>query len=400
MVKYVCPKCKKVFYKKYNYDVHINRKNSCIDNDDNGNISEDFSCKICDKKLSRPDKLYSHMKSIHNITDIQLIKKIQKISSKDPYIKTNKSINKMIDESINKTIDSSINKTIDKSNNVTNINITNNNNNNNNYYGMFPFGKDGTECLTLAEKIQIFSSRASPLETLVVLVNLNKDKPDHHNVGIPDMKSGYGIIYDGTEWNAEKISEIVNVLIKNKGEDLTKIREEIKEYVKEEVMKQIEQQLMDYIKMETDPSARKLLTGYLKKILYNYREFAMNAKKHMENDPVKRNINDYASSRDILKDGLTMDDIIKHDAIKKNLNNYKQLIRYILNTHIRFTNDDDHKYLIDKLDEINDSKLLNILFSVVVECIYFREKTSDDKFNQKININSAIDQYINNHRRN
>lgn len=242
--------------------------------------------------------------------------------------------------------------------------------------------------------MKVFSSEASPLETILDLVNLNPEKPENHNVGVPDLKSAYGIIYDGKKWNAEKVTEIVNSVLANKKKDLTKIGEEIKNYVKDEKKKEINDHLADYDKMETNPSSRKLMSGHVKKQLYNKRQYSIDAKKQMENNELNKNLDEDKEDnefKDILREGLTMKEAVKHNTNKK-------FIQYVLDTYTKnnIINMDDHKYLIDKLNEINDSELLDILFRVVIDCIYFKEKPSNEKFNQKININNAINQYLNN----
>jgi hypothetical protein len=379
MVGYVCSRCKKIFKKKYDYDKHINRKIQCVMNNDTKNSDIDSPCAICKKKFSRKDKLQSHMNNFHGITDSKIINKIQNIL-------LNGSNNEFHNKSHNNT-NSPHNNMDNCGNNVTNIT--------NNYIKIIPFGKDGTDCLSFPEKMKVFSSETSPLETIIDLVNLNPEKPENHNVGVPDLKSAYGIIYDGKKWNAEKVTEIVNSVLATKKKDLTKIGEEIKNYVKDEKKKEINDHLEDYNKMETNPSSRKLMGGYVKKQLYNKRQYSIDAKKQMEsnelnNDSDEDNEND--EFKDILREGLTMKEAIKHNTNKK-------IIQYVLDIYTKnnIISENDHKYLINKLNEINDSKLLDILFSVVIDCIYLKEKPSDEKFNQKININDAIDKYLNNH---
>lgn len=47
MVKYECPRCKKVFDKKFNYQAHIDRKNPCKISSKKQNLEKPY-CEICD----------------------------------------------------------------------------------------------------------------------------------------------------------------------------------------------------------------------------------------------------------------------------------------------------------------------------------------------------------------
>jgi hypothetical protein len=391
-MKYVCSRCKMIFYKKNDYERHLSRKIQCTQNNDK-NLNNDLFCIFCDKKFNRKDKLQSHIKITHSITNDKVLDKLQNIlitSSNNNKSNNNKSNNNSNNKSNNKSNNNSHNNNDNHGNIITN-NITNN------YIKIIPFGKDGTDCLSFPEKMKVFSSETSPLETIIDLVNLNPEKPENHNVGVPDLKSAYGIIYDGKKWNAEKVTEIVNSVLATKKKDLTKIGEEIKNYVKDEKKKEINDHLEDYNKMETNPSSRKLMGGYVKKQLYNKRQYSIDAKKQMESNELDKNLNEDEDDadnefKDILREGLTMKEAIKHNTNKK-------IIQYVLDTYTKnnIINTEDHKYLIDKLNAINDSELLDILFSVVIDCIYLKEKPSDEKFNQKININDAINNYLNNH---
>lgn len=51
MVLYTCDKCNKMFTKKYNYEIHINRKNSCINS----------ICQLCGKNFQTAARLQRHL---------------------------------------------------------------------------------------------------------------------------------------------------------------------------------------------------------------------------------------------------------------------------------------------------------------------------------------------------
>ena len=62
-------------------------------------------------------------------------------------------------------------------------------------------------------------------------VNFDPNKPHHHNVYYPDIKSTYGEVFEDQQWTKKKINEILNTLIDAKREDLNNILNEISEFI-------------------------------------------------------------------------------------------------------------------------------------------------------------------------
>lgn len=129
MVEYKCKKCSRIFNRKNDYDRHITKKNPC------NKITNlpIYNCETCDKKFTRKDNLTRHLKICKNT----VINDIQKINNNGNY-----NISQMQKGDHNKMI------------------IKN--------YNLFPFGKDGIDCLTTPEKIAIFSSDENPMEMIIV----------------------------------------------------------------------------------------------------------------------------------------------------------------------------------------------------------------------------------------
>ena len=53
MVKYICEKCNMEFFKKSNYERHINKKKSCV--------IDNKTCEHCDKTFTRSTGLTAHI---------------------------------------------------------------------------------------------------------------------------------------------------------------------------------------------------------------------------------------------------------------------------------------------------------------------------------------------------
>lgn len=104
------------------------------------------------------------------------------------------------------------------------------NNNNNNYYYISPFGKEEINKLTIIEKMSILLSQENPIIEIILITNLNPDKPEYHNIGYTDLKSGYGIIFNGKTWERKEINIIINELLAAKKNDLFKIKLEINQH--------------------------------------------------------------------------------------------------------------------------------------------------------------------------
>ena len=57
MVKHICPKCNRIFTNSSNYNKHINKKKSCVDND---LTKYKFSCDNCKKRFRTKKGLQYH----------------------------------------------------------------------------------------------------------------------------------------------------------------------------------------------------------------------------------------------------------------------------------------------------------------------------------------------------
>ena len=156
---YKCDDCKKEFKKKSNYDDHRKRQKSCKDD-----IMKKHKCQYCKKIYCRIDSLNRHINTIH--ADI--------INDKRINVKKSKNKGQINTGKINGSM-----------------------NNNNITINLMPFGKYEENYLTTPEKIAIFSSKMNPIEMIIIKTHLNPNKKQYHNVGITDIQSGYGIIYDG-----------------------------------------------------------------------------------------------------------------------------------------------------------------------------------------------------------
>lgn len=92
-MNYICEKCNKSFSRKSHYTQHINRKNSCVEEEKVANKS----CEYCNKFFSRKDRLIKHMNSCEQFKNSS--KKLSELSElKQIIIDTRQEFKEQIEE--------------------------------------------------------------------------------------------------------------------------------------------------------------------------------------------------------------------------------------------------------------------------------------------------------------
>src|SRR5579872_2141838 len=267
MVTYTCPRCKMSFPKKSQYDKHMNRKTPCEIRDAEPKILKDFECK-CGKKYNRKDHLKEHIDRDHN-GDITYNLGLKQNINIDQNI---------IDEHNNNHNNGNKNTNIQtRDGNIEKINIDNSVHIVN--YHMVPFGKDGVDCLSTREKIAIFSSKENPIEMIIVKVNFDPKKIDHHNCEYTNMHSGTGYVFDGDDvgWIKQRIGFILKTLLETKRDDLRIIHDQIKQFLSEDTNKQIKTKIDGLYNI--DAESKKILLDKLKQKIYDGRKLPIEARK-------------------------------------------------------------------------------------------------------------------------
>jgi uncharacterized C2H2 Zn-finger protein len=236
MVQYKCTKCNKIFKKIDDYKKHKNRKTKCKNGSKN-NKEVIHKCEKCKKTYSRKDSLTRHLKICKGNINIKNCKNVAAVIG-------------------NK------NMTLIKS--PININL-------------IVFTKDGVKNISPKDLADILKSDKNIIENMISKVNLNPDKPEHHNIFYSDMKSSYGEVYENKKWVKKKIDEIINTLVDSKIEDLNEILNDMNDFLNKKTRNKIKESIekVDYSK----PGARKKLISYLKPILYNHKDMIIKTRK-------------------------------------------------------------------------------------------------------------------------
>ncbi len=363
MVEYKCKKCTAIFVRKGDYKRHMDRKTPCNIFKGMKKKPKIYQCRNCNYKFNRKDGYDTHMNKCKKISQIQ-----------------NNAIGD--DNAIGEII---VKGNSNNNNNNNNNNITNNKNIaiTNNYYTITPFCQDGISNLSAQEKFNIFASKENPIITIIVKTNLNKDMPEHHNVGYTDLKSGYGYFFDGKRWQQKIIQQIMNELLESKQKDLIEMHDQIKKLLSDEINDDIKNKLdkiQDLVQPRLDihvDDKNKLIKN-MKTKFYNDRHLVLDAIKHTGND--LSNIENEEDYSYMLKEGYTIQDaeiLIKKTELKKKialelLNIYKS---------VEQKNFQSMKNMIDKTHDYED---LETIIRVLNKSIFLSDDIDIQTIQQKI----------------
>ena len=255
MVFYKCDKCFKEFSKKYNYEIHINRKFPC-----NNNIDKDLLI-----TQLQNENIELKNENIELKDEINRLKLEKEHEAKEIY-----------KDVLEKYI--STNKTTNTTNKISNKKVTNNTNNTiNNFYNLVPFGMENIDDLTQEEKKTILNAGMFCSVMCAKKLNCNPRLPQYQNITFSNLRSNNAKIYDKDKtWKTidkEDLFETViprriddvNLLIENEEIKLSPYMENLmkkgideEEVVKdEEIKKRFHRTVYDFQKNKNQKSIKK-----------------------------------------------------------------------------------------------------------------------------------------------
>lgn len=251
MPLFACKTCSKQFDHRSNYLAHKNKKNPCKVSDNNSKsnkLSLIHKCNKCKKTFSRTDFLNRHTKSCTG-------KKI-KFNGDDAIV-----FNTIADH------------------NTANLVLP------------FDFSTDGHQNITLQE-LSILAHSKDVWSSLVEIVNFNPNKPQHHNVYYPDLKSGYGVVFINNKWVEMKIFEILYTILNSKINDLKSLLNNTKACLNIHSIHNLQNALNDADL--SNRTIRNKIFKYLKTVLHNGKDIVIETRKNIQS---------------ILKKGKTIHDL-------------------------------------------------------------------------------------------
>jgi len=201
MVIYECDRCHKKFNHKQKYEIHLQRKNPCkicVKNDD----LNDIVCENCGKTFARKDVLKKHLDKHCSGTSTvkELLQQIKTLKSE---VKDLKNTSQIITGNNNQII----------SGNNTQIFIGNDA-----ILKLRAFGDEDTSGVTQKEYLKFMQHGFRSIPELVETIHFDKNKPENHNVYIPNIREGYAMVHKGNNvWKlADKKQTIQSMCSKNK----------------------------------------------------------------------------------------------------------------------------------------------------------------------------------------
>lgn len=274
--KFQCTKCNKTFSRKDNLKRHISKTCMTLNKDDDG----DYMCNYCQKQFSRNDSLNRHLNRCVVRKNIdaekeeifkQLLKNFEEQKHKmDIIIEENKELR----EKNNKLVTSVSIKS--DCNNTTITNNTQNNTLNNYNIKLVAFGQEDLSYITDEVCEYMFKRGYQSIPQLINYVHFNKNKPEHHNVYIPNMRDVHAMTFDGENWILINRDEAIDTLYDDKHYFLCEKYTELQNIIHEIGKKKFKRFMED-----DDDKITKGIKDSIKLLLYNKREIPLLTKKEV-----------------------------------------------------------------------------------------------------------------------
>jgi len=270
MVVHNCPLCNKEFYKKSNYERHINNKKTpCVAKKEAMETKGDFltanpcnltatscnltaemtiankkkilSCDFCDMVFTRKDNLTKHVKERCKNKDhfdkINVIQsKLHELDKDDKYKKLeedNKKLIELLEEykvfiKENNLIKQAI-PSMNNSHNNTNIGDTHNAinngtvNNNTTINNIVQFGKEDLSKCNIIEMMNIYlkSTGGNIFPNILKYLNFNPKFPENFNIVMSDFSRENVKIHDGTKFVTKKFKNVKDDILNSLSNHIT-----------------------------------------------------------------------------------------------------------------------------------------------------------------------------------
>lgn len=246
------------------------------------NVTE-AHCPYCKKEFTRHDNLTRHIEqrcTVRKRTDKHKEELYQLLVKQMKEIKDEISVLKKKDRSLY----------INKQQNIQNIqnNINNLQNYINNDIKLVAFGKEDLNEISDEVYKKILNCGFDSVPKLIEYIHFNKNKPEYHNVYIPNMQNNYAMVYNGTRWKLEPRDEIINRLLIEKRDHLVNkfdnLHGELVGYTIKKFNRFVEE-------IDSDTVINRIRRD-IKLVLYNNKKIPLETKRLMESSETPHMLTD------------------------------------------------------------------------------------------------------------
>jgi hypothetical protein len=264
MVEYICEKCNKIFNKKNTYMKHMIRKKPCQKNEKT-TTNNNIQCNYCYKIFSRIDVLNRHISNgyckVKRKNDEQMEKLLNEMAEMKKRLETLESENKHYKEENKKY------KQVIKNNTIIEQQ--------NNIFNVIAFGKEDISFITDATFKKILNKGFNSIPALVDELHFNKNKPEHHNIYISNIRDDYVLVFDGNDWNLQSRKDVLDSLYYSSSDTLEMKFKELVDSLDKFTIRKFER----FLDKKDDDIIINDIKKDLKILLYNRRNIVKETKK-------------------------------------------------------------------------------------------------------------------------
>ena len=235
MVLYTCELCNKEFNRKSNYTRHINRKNKCVkitsNNNNNQNVKnvkkcentnhpnlgmaipkagcervKIYKCMFCNNTYKHNFHLNRHLKSCNKKKDNDLKEELFQLlleSQKKQQEQYEKRITELQNEISEMAKGKTINNYTYNTQNVQNIQV-------------LAYNKTDISHLKDKDYNKVLRRGNFCVPNLVDAIHFNPNKPENHNIYIPNMKTGFIMCWNGETWDIRNREDVIDDIYDDK----------------------------------------------------------------------------------------------------------------------------------------------------------------------------------------
>jgi uncharacterized C2H2 Zn-finger protein len=287
---------------------HENPKMDKIEHNESGILSteeescndDDFNCEYCNKQFTFKHNLKRHIndrckikKKLDDKLRInddreqiyqKLIANMEKMQSEIDILKKEKQ------QLVAMSTESQAIVTINKNRNTTNITNNNNNVTNNINIQLVGYSKENNQSLTNSEIFKLMCKGKAAVPALIKAIHFDENKPENHNIYIPNMRDNFVMMYDGDNWGlVDRTEALGNILDDSHGLMVIK-NEEMQDLYGEQNRKSIKKFNRFFDDLEDNDDKKSMVLNDIKMLLYNGKKMVMDTRKLIEQQELNKTI--------------------------------------------------------------------------------------------------------------